>query len=224
MILFVVAVQFVGVFLVFLLFPVILIPFLESRFEERLPRTLPAKLRGYVLIYRYGPAVTSLIHDMKRHRVPTVVLEEDEALARRLRDRGLNVVLSRLEDEDLFRDGLGGARALLANGADHENEAVVLSARESGFEGPIYVFVENPLLRKPIVLAGANAPASTRPVPTSRFRSARSPGSSWADNSSGRSSSLWSRGCAWSERRRPGSEAAIRLQRGFANARAARSW
>ena len=162
MILFVVAVQFTGVFLVFLLVPVILIPFLESRFEERLPRTLPAKLRGYVLIYRYGPAVTSLIHDMERHRVPAVVLEEDETLARRLRDRGLNVVLSRLEDEDPFRDGLAGARAVLANGADHENEAVVLSARESGFEGPIYVFVENPLLRKPIVLAGANGAYSPK--------------------------------------------------------------
>ncbi len=162
MIAFVIAVQFSGVFLVFLLFPVLVIPFLEARFEERLPRTLPAKLRSFVLIYRYGPAVTSLIHDMERHRIPAVVLEEDESLARRLRDRGLNVVFARLEDENPFRNGLGGARAVVANGADHENEAVVLSARESGFQGPIFVFVENPLHRKPIVLAGANAAYSPK--------------------------------------------------------------
>lgn len=162
MIAFVVAVQFIGVFLVFLLFPVLVIPFLEARFEERLPRTLPAKLRDFVLIYRYGPAVTSLIHDMERHQIPTVVLEEDESQARRLRDRGLDVVLSRLEDESPFRGGLGGVRAVVANGADHQNEMVVLSARESGFQGPIYVFVENPLHRKPIVLAGANAAYSPK--------------------------------------------------------------
>ena len=102
MIAFVVAVQFIGVFLVFLLFPIFVIPFFESRFEERLPRTLPAKLRDFVLIYRYGPAVTSLIQDMERQGIPTVVLEEDESLARRLRDRGLNVVFSRLEDESPF--------------------------------------------------------------------------------------------------------------------------
>jgi Trk K+ transport system NAD-binding subunit len=162
MIAFVVAVQFIGVFLVFLLFPVLVIPFLEGRFEERLPRTLPAKLRDFVLIYRYGPAVTSLIHDMERHRIPTVVLEEDESLARRLRDRGLNVVFSRLEDESPFSGGLEGVRAVVANGADHENAVAVLRARESGFEGPIYVFAEDPLHRKPIVLAGATAAYSPK--------------------------------------------------------------
>jgi Trk K+ transport system NAD-binding subunit len=162
MIVFVVAVQFIGVFLVFLLFPVIVIPFLEARFEERLPRTLPEKLRDFVLIYRYGPAVTSLIRDMERHRIPSVVLEEDEALARRLRDRGLHVVLSRLEDESPFSSGLEGVRALVANGADHQNAVAVLSAREGGFRGPIYVFAENPLHRKPIVLAGATAAYSPK--------------------------------------------------------------
>ncbi len=162
MIAFVVAVQFIGVFLIFLLFPIFVIPFLEARFEERLPRALPAKLRDFVLIYRYGPAVTSLIRDMERQRIPAVVLEEDESLARRLRDRGLNVVLSRLEDETPFSEGLPGVRAVVANGADDENEVVVLSVRESGFQGPIYVFVENPLHRKPIVLAGANAAYSPK--------------------------------------------------------------
>ncbi|HEV7515886.1 MAG TPA: ion channel, partial [Thermoanaerobaculia bacterium] len=38
MVLLVVTVQFVGVFLVFLIFPLFLIPFLEERFETRLPQ------------------------------------------------------------------------------------------------------------------------------------------------------------------------------------------
>ena len=38
MVTYVVLVQFVGVFLVFLVFPVYLLPFLEERFETRLPQ------------------------------------------------------------------------------------------------------------------------------------------------------------------------------------------
>jgi Trk K+ transport system NAD-binding subunit len=78
---------------------------------------------------------------MERHRIPTVVLEEDESP---------------------FSGGLEGVRAVVANGADHENAVAVLRARESGFEGPIYVFAENPLHRKPIVLAGATAAYSPK--------------------------------------------------------------
>jgi len=129
MIAFVVTAQFLGVFLIFLLFPVFVIPYFESRFEKRLPRVVPDKLRGFVLIFRYGPAVTSLINDIEREQVAAVVLEEDELLGRRLRDRGLTVVQSRLDDEDLFGGGLERARALVVNGPDHENAVAVLSAR-----------------------------------------------------------------------------------------------
>jgi Trk K+ transport system NAD-binding subunit len=162
MITFVVAVQFVGVFLVFLVLPVFAIPYLESRFESRLPRTLPAKLHDYVLIYRHGPAVASLIGDLQREQIPTVVVEEDEALARRLRDRGATVVYTRIADENPLSEGLDRARALILNGEDHDNAVFVLSARQNGFEGPIYAFVENPIHRKPIELAGATAAYSPK--------------------------------------------------------------
>ena len=52
MILFVVATQFIGLFLVFLVFPILIIPFFESRFEERMPRGIPARGQDFVLIYR----------------------------------------------------------------------------------------------------------------------------------------------------------------------------
>src|SRR5512134_3987178 len=50
MVIFVVVVQFVGVFLVFLIIPIFLVPFLDERFEERLPRFAPGNLRDHVLI------------------------------------------------------------------------------------------------------------------------------------------------------------------------------
>lgn len=157
MILFVVAAQLLGVFLLFLLFPVFLIPFFERRFEARLPRAIPTRLRDHVLIYRHGPAVTSLIDDTERQGIPAVILEEDESLARRLRDAGRTVVFTELEDERALIDALRNARALVVNGEDHDNAVVVLGARQGGFQGPIYAFIENPLHRHPILLAGANA-------------------------------------------------------------------
>ena len=54
MVLFVVGLQFVGVFLIFLVFPVVLIPFLEERFEGRVPREAP-RLDDHVVVFRYGP-------------------------------------------------------------------------------------------------------------------------------------------------------------------------
>jgi Trk K+ transport system NAD-binding subunit len=162
MILFVVATQFIGLFLVFLVFPIFIIPFFEARFEERIPHGIPTRLHDTVLIYRYGPAVYSLLQDMARLDMEALILEEDEALARRLRSRGAKVVLMDLEDEPILGCGLLGARALILNGEDHDNAVLVLSARQVGYEGPIYAFVENPLHCRAIELAGATAAFSPK--------------------------------------------------------------
>ena len=55
MVLFVTVVQFAGVFLIFLVFPIYVIPFLEERFEARLPTQVP-EVREHVVIHRLGPA------------------------------------------------------------------------------------------------------------------------------------------------------------------------
>lgn len=59
MVVYVVLVQFVGVFLVFLIFPIVLIPLLEKRFQTRLT-TQCAPLENHVIIFRHGPTVATL--------------------------------------------------------------------------------------------------------------------------------------------------------------------
>jgi Trk K+ transport system NAD-binding subunit len=153
---YVIAVQFLGLFLVFLVFPVFVIPFFEERFEARLPRRL-SDLKGQVLIYRYGPAVTTLLRELDQAKVPVTVFEEDEPTARRLRERGRTVVLGDLEEEDPDLSGLVGARGIILNGNDNDNAAMALAARYSGFTGPIVALVDNPLHRPPMISAGATA-------------------------------------------------------------------
>jgi Trk K+ transport system NAD-binding subunit len=153
---YVAAVQFAGVLFLFLIFPIFFIPFIEERFEARLARRLP-DLEGEVLIYRSGPAVTSFVADLQREGVPVVFFEEDEATARRLRERQPWVVLGDLREEEPDLSNLTDARGIILNGEDDQNAAMALGARAQGYEGPIIALVRNPERRPPLLRAGATA-------------------------------------------------------------------
>lgn len=161
---FVIFVQFLGMSLAFLIFPLYVIPTFEQRFEVRLPRD-PPKLDDYVLVYRWGPAVATLVGELDRAKVGVVVLEDDEAVARRLVDRGRHVVYGSFStDEDVDPRIFRSARAVVLNGSDPQNGAFVLAARQHGYEGELLALVENPLHRKPMMLAGATAAYTPRHV------------------------------------------------------------
>ncbi len=74
------------------------------------------------------------------------------------------MVLGRLADDGLEAVNLLRARALIANGSDDENAAVVLAARQLGFREPILALVEEPLHRRPMMLAGATAVFTPRHI------------------------------------------------------------
>jgi len=103
MVLFVVFVQFTGVFLVFLIIPIFLVPYLEKRFEERLPRRAPEDLHNHVIVYRFSAAVETLLERLKARQVSHLVVELDEDVARRLHEGGTPVLFAR-RDEDLLDD------------------------------------------------------------------------------------------------------------------------
>ncbi|CAK0781423.1 putative Trk active potasium channel [Gammaproteobacteria bacterium] len=154
--LFVILTQFSGLFLVFLIFPIYVLPYFEERFESKLPRVLPA-MQGRVLFYRYGPAVDSLIDELHRIATPFVILEENDTLARQLRNRGYPVVLGELEEQADLLTGIQSARALVSNAEDHSDATFIMMAREQGFSGLILALAEDPLHRAPMLKIGATA-------------------------------------------------------------------
>ena len=156
LVIFVMATQFLGLFLVFLLFPIYVVPYFEERFEARLPTRLPP-MPGRVLFHRYGPAVESLVEELRHTRTPFVILEEDRAAARALTERGYPVVVGTLDQDRDLLCGIEQARALFTNAHDHEDATFSMSAREHGFTGPIYAMAENPLHRAPMLHVGATA-------------------------------------------------------------------
>lgn len=156
MILLVILTQFVGMFFLVLVFPVYILPYIEERFEVRLPRALPT-MGGRVLFYGYGPAIDSLLEEFQQNSASFVILEEDAVLARNLRDRGFQVVFGKLDEEPTLLAGVTQARAIVANADDHANAICILMAREQQFEGPIYALANDPLYRAPMLQVGASA-------------------------------------------------------------------
>ena len=69
---FVVLVQYAGLAITILIFPVFVVPFIEERFESRLRQSLP-ELKGAVLVYHWGPAVAPLVERLEQLEVPVVV-------------------------------------------------------------------------------------------------------------------------------------------------------
>jgi Trk K+ transport system NAD-binding subunit len=163
MVSYVVLVQFVGVFIVFLVFPVYLLPFLEERFETRLPKEIPG-LKDHVVIFDYGPPVATLLTELERADIATVVVEEDENDARQLHEQGHRVIYGNLDEGVLQKTYLAQARALIVNSTDDRNAATILAARQLGFKGEILALVEDPYHREPIILAGATGAYTPRHV------------------------------------------------------------
>src|SRR5438309_3574686 len=141
MVILVIAVQFVGVFLFFLVVPIFMIPFLEERFEEKLPRTA-GDISNHVVVYRYGPTVETLLQRLSDSGVPSLVVEIDEAAARAVIEQNQRAVFTRAEEDALDVCRLANARALVANGHDEENAAIILRARQMGFRGDVIALVE----------------------------------------------------------------------------------
>jgi voltage-gated potassium channel len=152
--LFVILGQFMGQFLVFLIFPIFVLPYVEERFEVRLQHALPP-MDGVVLFYRYSPAIESLLEEFKRTHSPFVIFEEDMALARNLRDRGYNVVFGKLAEDPSVLMRVRHARAVVTNAGDHANATCTLVVREFGFSGPLYALADDPLYRPPMIRIGA---------------------------------------------------------------------
>ena len=167
MVIFVISFQFLGVFLVYMLVPLILLPLLEQRFEVRLPRKSPKRWSDHVVIFRHGPAVETLIQELCDAKVRVLVVELDEEVARSLvehgvvasGERGSNSKSAQVLYERSIPFALKGARlpharALVANGSDAENASVVLIARELGFEGRVLALAEEPFPSQPLEPCG----------------------------------------------------------------------
>jgi len=129
-------------------------PFTTARLSGMLPHAIP-DVSGGVVIYGYDHAVEPLLRELDSRELPTMIIEEDEAVARQLYARGRPIVHAKLAERGLNLGPLARARALVANGEDENNAVFVQEAREQGFSGPIVAMVRSARRRESVMLAGA---------------------------------------------------------------------
>ena len=164
MVILVIFVQIAGTVLLPLILAGFILPYLAERFEQRVPREADRRISEHVIVYRFGPAVETLLQRLAAVDIPTLVVDTDESSARGVMDRGLPIVFSPIEEDMLVACRAEHARAIVANGRDEENAALILRARQSGFTREIYTFVEDPNHRKAMELAGATAAYTPRHI------------------------------------------------------------
>ena len=163
MVVYVGLVQFAGVFLVFLIFPLYLLPFLEERFQARIPTSLKP-VRDHLVVFQSGDSMSALIDDCESSGIQVVVADDNLDRARLAMEQERTVVTGRLFDGLLQRAHLLDARTLIANGRDHENVAAILEARSIGFEGEILALTTEPGHQAPSLAAGATSVYTPRHV------------------------------------------------------------
>ena len=163
MVIFVVLAQFVGVAVFFVVLPMFLNPYLEARFEVRLPTSVE-DAKGHIVIFDYDATVATLLVELEQAGIPSVIVDEDEKAVRQLMEQGHRVVFGNLDGGVLDRCSLGKARALIVNSSDDRNAATILAARQLGFGGDILALVEDPYHRHPMLLAGASDAYTPRHV------------------------------------------------------------
>ena len=163
MVIFVVLAQFMGVALFFVVLPIYLLPFLEQRFETKLPNETTS-VSNHVVIFDYDATVATLLIELSQSGIPSVIIDEDEAQARHLLAHGHRIVFGNLDEGVLEKCNLSQARALIVNSSDDRNAATILAARQLGYAGEIIALVEDPFHRHPMLLAGASEAYTPRHV------------------------------------------------------------
>jgi len=78
----VLVVQFAGMVMVPMVIALFVLPYLAERFEQRLPRAADPRLDDHVIVYRFGPAVETLLQRLRSKSIATLVAETDESQAR----------------------------------------------------------------------------------------------------------------------------------------------
>jgi voltage-gated potassium channel len=132
-----------GILVLFIFLPFTLIqffyaPWLEARAAARAPAFLPPSTSGHVLLTAYGPVEAALIQRLEQQRLPYAVIVPEVVDALALHDRGVQVMVGRLDDPDTYRQARVDQASLVATTlGDATNANVTITVREVSPTVPI---------------------------------------------------------------------------------------
>jgi len=112
-------------------FPLVVTPSLQEAFKKELPKKVPADLNKHIIICGYNQLVETLILELEEHRIPFMVIDENEKHIAQLISRKILCVHGDAADETvLMNSSILSGKMLIANQSDEKNAAIILTAKE----------------------------------------------------------------------------------------------
>jgi len=131
---------------------------LHQRLERRRRQRMLEQLRDHFIVCGYGRIGATIVEELRRQRVPYVVIERDpERVHEVIEQHGLAVLADASSEDVLKRVGIDRARGLIAAvGTDAENVYAVLTARDLRRDLYIVGRAETEDAERKLLRAGAN--------------------------------------------------------------------
>jgi len=125
--------------------------------RRRLKRQLD-QLEGHHIVCGYGQMGQVIVEELRSHKIPVVVIDNDDSLVIRFREKGiLHLTADATEEENLIAAGIEKAKGLVAVvNKDTDNVFIVLTARDINKDLLIFARAGSPSTHKRLLKAGAN--------------------------------------------------------------------
>jgi voltage-gated potassium channel len=130
---------------------------LETYRRRRLKKKLD-QLENHYIVCGYGEMGEIIVGELLKHKIPVVIIESDESVLARLREKNLTYLSGDSTDEEiLISAGIRRAKGLVSVVAkDSENVFIVLTARDLNKDLLIFARANSPGTDKRLLKAGAN--------------------------------------------------------------------
>lgn len=150
-------VSFLLVLLPFVLIQFVVVPWMERRSENRIPRTLDEGISGHIILTRISHIEESLISRLKSAEMEYVVLTENYDEAVRLHDLGYKVMLGDWDDPETYINIRASKASLfVANQSDVINTNITFTLREVAPDIAVIATAASPASVDILELAGAS--------------------------------------------------------------------
>ena len=132
-------------------------PWLELQKKWRIPRSLPEKTEGHIIIVGVNPLSLDLAQELKAYSLRSVLLSPDSQATLNLVDQGYKAVMGEHDSAETYKNlRIDKAAMLVAMDSDVRNTNIVFSARVVNADIPIVSKVEHDAAIDILELAGAS--------------------------------------------------------------------
>lgn len=124
-----------GIFMLLILLPFAFIrhfyvPLLESKKKNKVPRSVPKRTKGHILICSYDAIARDFAERLKQENTPFYIIEKDPETALKIYDADVPVLLGELDMEETFlQANIEDAKLVLVNRDDILNTKIILIIR-----------------------------------------------------------------------------------------------